>query len=296
MIRSLAAMGTDETLRLGLLVTAFTIGLRHGADWDHIAAIADIAGAHKDRRRSMVLAGIYAGGHALAVLVLGLIAIFFGRLLPASFDEVMSKVVGVTLLVLGVYLLTSLVRQGRSFRFRSRWSAVLDLASRLRARFSKTRYETVVVEHSHPHEHDSGHTHDHDHSDRDVGHRAEESPIATATAHAHTHAHSATVPVTTGYTRRTTMLIGVLHGVGAETPTQVLLFLTAAGVAGHVAGVAVLLAFIAGLLLTNTLIAAAATYGFLEAGRNFPVYAGIAVITALFSLALGASLLFGLTL
>ena len=46
----------------GVIGTAFTFGLRHGADWDHIAAISDITGTLKDRKRSMVLALVYTLG------------------------------------------------------------------------------------------------------------------------------------------------------------------------------------------------------------------------------------------
>jgi len=85
----------------------------------------------------------------------------------------------------------------------------------------------------------------------------------------------------------------MLHGVGAETPTQVLVFVAAAGAGGRVAGVLLLVAFVAGLLASNTLIAATSTVGFLNAARSFAVYAGVAVLTGTFSLVIGSVFLFG---
>ena len=85
----------------------------------------------------------------------------------------------------------------------------------------------------------------------------------------------------------------MLHGVGAETPTQLLIFLTAAGAGGNGLGLLLLTSFLAGLLTSNTLVAGAGTLGFLGAARNFPLYVAISLTTAVFSLAVGTLLLVG---
>jgi high-affinity nickel-transport protein len=95
------------------------------------------------------------------------------------------------------------------------------------------------------------------------------------------------------YGRGTAFAVGLLHGVGAETPTQVLIFLAAAGAGGTATGIAVLVAFVVGLLSSNSIIAATAAYGFLRATRSFRVYAGVAVVTGAFSIVVGALLLAG---
>jgi high-affinity nickel-transport protein len=56
-----------------------------------------------------------------------------------------------------------------------------------------------------------------------------------------------------GYGTSSTFLVGVIHGLGAETPTQILLFLMAANLGGTGAGLLGLLMFIVGLLVMNTL-------------------------------------------
>ncbi len=92
---------------------------------------------------------------------------------------------------------------------------------------------------------------------------------------------------------RAAALIGMVHGVGAETPTQVLVFLAAAHVAGAAAGVGLLALFIAGIFVSNTAIALASTCGYLNAARNFRVYAGVALVNAAFSLVVGTVFLTG---
>ena len=54
-----------------------------------------------------------------------------------------------------------------------------------------------------------------------------------------------------------------------------------------------LVSFLAGLVTSNSVVAAAATLGFIGAKRNFAGYAAISSITALFSLALGALFVLG---
>ena len=111
-------------LGFGLLVAAFWFGFRHGIDFDHIAAITDITGSTEERRRAVLFGTLYAVGHALVVLALGVVAIVVGERLPQGVDEVMSKVVGATLVLLGIYVVVSLIRHGRDFRLRSRWMLV----------------------------------------------------------------------------------------------------------------------------------------------------------------------------
>ena len=70
------------------------------------------------------------------------------------------------------------------------------------------------------------------------------------------------------YGRATAFGVGMIHGVGAETPTQVVIFLTAAGAGGKFAGVVLLGCFLIGLVSSNSLIAVASTFGLLGATKN----------------------------
>src|SRR5256885_14424540 len=108
-----AASGAAGGVGFGLLLTAFWLGFQHGIDWDHLAAITDITSSQDERRQSLVYGTLYALGHALVILVLGGLAILAGEHLPKGIDSVMTRIVGVTLLILGVYVLYSLIRHGR---------------------------------------------------------------------------------------------------------------------------------------------------------------------------------------
>jgi high-affinity nickel-transport protein len=87
----------------------------------------------------------------------------------------------------------------------------------------------------------------------------------------------------------------MIHGVGAETPTQVLIFLAAAGAGGVTAGIAVLGAFIVGLLASNSLITTTSALGYMTATKNFAIYATVAVLTGTFSLIIGMIFVLGKT-
>ena len=273
---------TATGFHLGLLATAFGFGFRHGIDWDHIAALTDITGSQDRPRRSIVLATFYAIGHGLVVLVLGLGAILLSSELPPSVDAAMEHVVGVTLIVFGVYVLVSLARRGRDFRMQSRWMLLIAAMRR-----SLHRSRTVVVEHDHAH----AVTEAHDHS------RVPVHAVATGDSvqHAHVHRHVARMPVDpfAAYSRPAVFGVGMLHGIGGETPTQVLIFATAAGVDGRGAGVALLGAFLVGLLTSNSVVALAGTYGFVQATKRWALYAAISVTTALFSLGVGTLFVLG---
>lgn len=284
------AVAAAEGLRLALVATTYGFGLRHGVDWDHIAAITDITSSQDTPRRSMRFATLYALGHGTVVFVLGTLAIAAGDLLPPGVDATMERVVGVTLLVLAVYVFYALVRHRRDFRMRSRWMLIFSGVAR-GIRWARRRGQVVHIEHDH--EHRSGHGHsDVPELTPAAGPRA---GAATRVGHRHRHRHLGVTPDDpfATYGSVTSFVVGMIHGVGAETPTQVLIFLAAAQAGGAGAGVFLLVVFIAGLITSNSAIALASTYGYLSASRGFAVYATVAVLTGVFSLGIGLLFLLG---
>jgi high-affinity nickel-transport protein len=121
--------------------------------------------------------------------------------------------------------------------------------------------------------------------------------VAYRQVHRHQHRHVANAPDDPfpAYGQGTAFAVGALHGIGAETPTQILLFLAAAQAGGVGIGVILLVCFIAGVLLSNTAVALTAAFGFLSASRNFRVYATVSLVTAAFSLVIGSLFLLGQT-
>ncbi len=293
---------------IGLLGTGLVLGIRHGFDWDHIAAITDITStsatadagteAHQrqhelighvhehghggatelrahdagpgaatasiavarspglsrravveEQRHAIALGTLYALGHAVVVAVLGIAAIQLGAQLPDWIDPIMGQVVGLTLLLLGVWVFVSLfqyARYGTEFRLRSRWMLVFD-----GVRYGWRRLQ----------------------------------------ARLHGHEHVAPIEMS-AYGARTAFGVGMIHGVGAETATQALLIAGIGGAAGQGLGVPMLLAFIAGLLISNTLVVVITASGFVASQLRQRLYLVIGVLAGVFSIVVGAIFLF----
>ena len=277
----------SDGLRLGVVVATFIYGLRHGIDLDHLAAISDITSSQESRSRSIALATVYAVGHAIVVLILGGLAIGAGRRLPSGVDDFMEHVVGISLLVLSAYVFYSLIRYGRDFRLRSRWMMLFGAVRRTFRWLTRQQAPQIVeIEHSH-----AGDEPGHDHAVIAGAGPADPggSPPATRTdLRRHRHIVVAPDDPFLTYGIGTAAAVGMIHGVGAETPTQVLLLVSAAGVGGTATGLLLLGVFVTGLLVSNTAVAVGSTIGF-ERGRRAPtIYVTLAVVTAVASAVMGA--------
>ena len=291
---------------IALLVTALVLGLRHGIDWDHLAAITDITSttsaaeaaeveheetheqshghehehggraelrthaaapeAHEPHpphtpvrhrnflaleRGPVILGTLYALGHATVVVIIGAAALLIGAQLPDWVDPLMGRVVGLTLLLLGIWVFVSLynyVRHGEAFRLRSRWMLVFD-----GMRYGWRRFQARL--------------HGHEHVE----------PLEMSS-----------------YGPRTAFGVGMIHGIGAETATQVL-FIAAIGGAGSIGlGIPMMLAFVVGLVISNTAIVIISASGFLASQGRRQIYVIVGAIAGVFSLVIGAAFLLGI--
>ncbi|MGB2695936.1 MAG: hypothetical protein WBD55_12240 [Dehalococcoidia bacterium] len=295
----------------GVLGGALALGLRHGIDWDHIAAITDITsttaatqepsegwlvrelglqltdesdhvaaelsrrrpiagGAHaavltahpptgraeplfRGHRRAMFLGSLYALGHGTVVTILGLVAILASGFMPAWIDPIMERVVGITLVFLSAYLFYSLYRYFRGGEeFRLRSRWMLVFAGARNA----VRWLRLRI--------GSGHPHAHAHDEHGVDQ----------------------------YGPKTAYTVGFIHGIGAETGTQVLIIATAVGASTKALGVTALLFFVVGLLISNTFVTVTSTAGFVSSRRRKLVYVGAGLFAAVFSLVVGLIFVF----
>jgi hypothetical protein len=203
-------MVDSHNLQLALL-SAGVLGFRHGLDYDHIAAITDISSVQARISDAMKFGLLYVAGHATTIAVLGAAAIAFRLSLPAASDRWAERLVGITLLTLGFYVLGTFFRPSAGHhhaRPRTRITLLINGALWLYWRMTRilggTRVRPPQV-------------------------------------------------FKNGYGTTSAFVVGVIHGLGAETPTQLLLFLLAANLGGTGAGLLGLLMFILGLLLMNTL-------------------------------------------
>ena len=298
-------------MTIGLLLTSLALGLRHGIDWDHIAAIADLSSTAETRRRGFALSMLYAVGHGAVVFALGAAAIFAGASIPSSVDAWMGRVVGLTLVALGVWILVELVRKGRSFRLRSRWILIINGTFAGLRRVRSGRHVTLEHEHGHDHVDDKAESHisfgAHDHAHIEatadvanlvplMSNTAATGPAVPAEActipadrHTHRHSHQLMLPddPSARYGNGTATGIGMLHGVGIESPTQIALFVASTSVAGASVGLLLLAGWIVGLIIANAALALLAGFGLLHAERNFGIYAALAITVGVMSIAMG---------
>jgi high-affinity nickel-transport protein len=288
-------VAASTSVDLALIATAFVLGFRHGFDWDHLAALGDIAASQDSRRRSMLLATMYALGHAVVAFAIGAAVIVASARLPEPVGAVMERLVGVTLVALGVWVIVSWAR-GQRPRMAGRGALLLAGFRRLRPRPAP-----VIIEHEHehprtePHDHDPQLVHEHDHDHEIV--RVGRAPVASgAPTHRHRHTHVAALPddPLPTYGGGVALGVGMLHGIGFETPTQALVFVTAVGAGSRAAGLLVLACFLAGLLVANSLVAALSTLSFTGARGRSRIYAVASLVAAAASLVVGIVYLVGL--
>jgi len=269
-------MDAGAGITVGLVVAALLLGLRHGIDWDHIVAITDIAATQDSRRRGMFLGTLYVLGHAVVIVVLGIAAIALGSTIPNWLDAVMGRLVGITLIVLGTAVAITLFQERGDFRARSRWIILFETTRRMIGGI--------------------GTSHSHDHAAIAEAHHGDTDPAArggsriAAPTHRHEHAHSGDGD----YSNASSVGIGALHGIGAETPTQVIVFLAAATAGGIGAGLAVLLAFVVGLVVANSAITMASAFGLAAASKGRRVQLTMGVATAAMSIVIGSLFLLGI--
>jgi high-affinity nickel permease len=289
----LAESAAAQTFGVGLVVAAFWFGFRHGIDWDHIAAITDITSSQENRRESIEYGTLYALGHAVVVFAIGVIAILVGKRLPESVDNLMTRIVGATLVLLAVYVFVSLIRHGRDFRLRSRWMLIFS-GVRRGTRWARDKVgggpgdldESAAMELA-----DEELAVGQDPTDPSLWHHGHHGRPGH---HHHVRSEKDEDQFMT-YGRWTAFSVGMLHGIGGETPTQVILFAGLSAGSGGVEGVIVLMAFLVGLFGSNTLITLGSAFGFLRASKNWGVYLTVSIITGVFSLILGIIFLTGST-
>ena len=286
---------------IGVLSAALALGIRHGIDWDHIAAITDItsttAAAHdKDERWLTGEPGVMltdeshhsladsgrpppvAGGSVQAGVLPTFLseqrrAIFLGTLYALGHGTMVTILGVVAILasgflpdwidpimerVVGVTLLLLAAYLFYSLYRYFRGGGEFRIRSRWMLIFAGVRngfnWLRARISGAHPHEHDA--------------HGADQ------------------------YGVRTAYSVGMIHGIGAETGTQVLVIATAVGAGTEVMGIAVLMVFVVGLLISNSFVTFATATGFVSSRRRQRIYVFAGLVAAVFSLIVGLVFLF----
>ena len=229
------------------LISCAVLGFRHGFDYDHIAAISDITSVQQKPSSAMRLGLLYAAGHAAMIALLGSLVILFQLSLPHRLDSWAERLVGLTLIVLAIYVMGSLVWGDPHAIPPSRAALIIRGYRRLRSRFYPAPQDAI----------------------------------------------SAVKEEDLNSTGRLAFGVGVIHGLGAETPSQLALFLLAANLGGVAKGIGGMAMFLAGLLMMNTLMTASACGLFHGSAPHPKVMRFFVGLTAVYSFVVGCVFLLG---
>jgi high-affinity nickel-transport protein len=217
-------------------ISCVLLGLQHGFDVDHVAAIADITNLQRKTSSAIQSGLLYASGHAATVGLLGIAIILVQGSVPRAVSIGMQRVVGITLVLLGLYVLRTLLN-GRPAL--GRGQALLALFDRLRP---GTRE-----------------------------HRRHEIPGSGSP--------------------KSSLGLGVLHGIGAETPTQLSVLLIAASLGGIKSGMLGTSLFAAGMFASNIALTTTTTGIFAVARARSSIFQWLGFCTAGYSLWTGCRLI-----
>jgi high-affinity nickel-transport protein len=229
------------------------LGLRHGFDYDHLAAISDITAVQRTWREGLRLGLIYALGHAFTVVALGAAVIMLHLPLPARLDAWTERLIGVTLIVLAALVIGNVFQKRHSHHGMESRIALLVSAARQIAWRVRRIFRPNAIQPG---------------------------------------------PFRWNYSGKSVFFIGILHGLGAETPSQLMLFLLAASLGGTGRGFLGLLAFAVGLVLMNGIMTA--TLGSVykataaSGSQHTPaIFRWVAVAGAIYSFVIGVIFLLG---
>lgn len=122
-----------------LPLTALALGAMHSFAPDHLAAVSVFVSRRPSWRRALGLGARWGLGHSLSILLVGGALVLLDLHLPVRFAPVVERLVGVTLIGLGIVALW------RAWRLHAHWHVHDDHG------------------HWHVHSHRDAPTHDHDH-------------------------------------------------------------------------------------------------------------------------------------
>src|SRR5829696_5391043 len=106
------------------------------------------------------------------------------------------------------------------------------------------------------------------------------------------HGHEHVDPMEmSSYGVRTALGVGLIHGIGAETGTQVLLIAAIGGASSQGLAFPMMVAFIVGLLVANSIVVLITATGFIASRLRERLYVVIGVVAGTFSLLIGAMFL-----
>jgi ABC-type nickel/cobalt efflux system permease component RcnA len=242
---------------LSIIAIGFVLGMRHATDPDHVIAITTIVTNQRKTSRAALIGAMWGVGHTVTILIVGTAIILFNLVIPVRLGLTMELSVGVMLILLGVWNLTSFMR-------------VLPAPSVI------SEAGDAVV-HAHPHAHgEYVHSHAHAHDPESHSHSSDQTPLARL---------DRTFGTADLYLLVRPLVVGIVHGLAGSAAVALLIL---ASIRNPQWAVAYLLVFgigtIAGMMLITMSIASTLHY----VGDRFARFRhGLSMASGVVSIAFG---------
>lgn len=183
---------------LSLIAIGFFLGMRHATDPDHVIAVTTIVTNQRKTSRAALIGAMWGVGHTLTILVVGAAIILFNLAIPVRLGLGMELSVGVMLILLGVWNLTSFVR-------------AIPIPSQVPGT------EDPLI-HAHAHAHgDHIHSHAHVHQSESHSHAGEHAPLARL---------DRTFGKAGFYQLLRPLVVGIVHGLAGSAAVALLILAT----------------------------------------------------------------------
>ncbi|HXV38782.1 MAG TPA: hypothetical protein VD699_04345 [Nitrosopumilaceae archaeon] len=95
-----------------------------------------------------------------------------------------------------------------------------------------------------------------------------------------------------GYANHSSFVVGMIHGIGAESPTQIAIFAMSLGF-GIILGITALAVFVTGIIISNIIFGMMISTGFMQSLKSYKIYKYASIVSATTSILVGGLMIIG---
>jgi len=95
-----------------------------------------------------------------------------------------------------------------------------------------------------------------------------------------------------GYAKHSSFVVGMIHGIGAESPTQIAIFAMSLGF-GIILGITALMVFVTGIIMSNIIFGMMISTGFMQSLKSYKIYKYASLVSATTSILVGGLMIIG---
>lgn len=141
----------DESNLIALLSLAFSLGILHALDADHVMAVSGLCSQRQGWRSTLRFCVRWSIGHGATLLLIGSAVLLFGLAIPNELSHIAENMIGFVLICIGVFVLWNLFRK----------RAHLHLHFHDHDNLPRHAHWHIHDKHASKHHHKTSHAHDH---------------------------------------------------------------------------------------------------------------------------------------